>query len=82
MKKLEMSMDENATCIYRYLVKCDDDIPSVIGQIIVDENLSIKPKTFGMDVLPKAYPYVLIAYGDQEHDYIDFTAVTLDDFKE
>lgn len=82
MKQLKMSMDENATCIYRYLVKCDDDIASVIGQIIIDENLSLKAKTFGMNELPKAYPYVLIAYGDQAHDYIDFTAVTLDDFKE
>lgn len=81
MKKLETSGDVNASLMDRYLVERASDVQRILEQVVLEHSLTDNKKVFGVDQLPQVYPYVVLAYADQENDFIDLSSVTLIDFE-
>lgn len=82
MERMKQYNGKMGSGIYKYLIEKEGDLELAIGQMIIDYGISLTAHNYGMDDLPKVYPYIVLMHPDDEYNRIDFAFVTITDFSD
>lgn len=67
--------------MHRYLIECEDDLKSAIGNAIIADDLTLGCVVRGGLEAPNKYPYIAVIHCDEEYDQLELAFVTLSDFQ-
>lgn len=82
MKRLPQYNGGMRSNIYKYLIENDVELKLAVEEACTDVGMSVKDHGYGLDDVPKDYPYIALIHPDEEYSRIDYAFVAMSDFTE
>lgn len=80
MKRLEQYNGGMRSNIYKYLIENDVELELAVAEACEDIGMSVTDHGYGLDDVPKDYPYIALIHPDGEYNRIDYAFVAMSDF--
>lgn len=80
MKRLAQYNGGMRSGIYKYLIENDVELEQAVEEACTDMGMSVKDHGYGLDDVPKNYPYIALIHPDNEYSRIDYAFVEIADF--
>lgn len=82
MKRLPQYNGGMRSSIYKYLIENDVELELAVAEACSDIGMSVTDYGYGLDDVPKDYPYIALIHPDGEYSRIDYAFVAMSDFIE
>lgn len=82
MKRLPQYNGGMRSNIYKYLIENDVELKRAVEEACIDIGMTVTDHGYGLDDVPKTYPYIALIHPDDEYNRIDYAFVAMSDFIE
>lgn len=82
MKRLPQYNGGMRSDIYKYLIENDVELKLAVEEACADIGMDVTDHGYGLDDVPKNYPYIALIHPDGEFNRIDYAFVDMSDFTE
>lgn len=80
MKRLAQYNGGMRSGIYKYLIENDVELKQAVEEVCTDVGMVVTDHGYGLDDVPKNYPYIALIHPDDEYSRIDYAFVAIADF--